>query len=203
MMKNNYFISTAVSFLTELVENFDREKGTNHNWMSLYSKFNKPDVIEHWAKIFTFDTLIGNTDRHQDNWGIITLLIIRRFSPAFDNGTALGYEIKEERLKSYISNGNKLAKYLSNGRHHMKWSLGEGDLDNFFTFMEKFVMQNPDIKYIISECLDFCREEIEEAILPLCDLIDDGRYKLTHTRVEFTINLIMERKRLLEKTLEL
>ena len=81
--------------------------------------------------------------------------------------------------------------------------MSTGFSDNFFTFMKKFVMQNPKTICIISKCLDFCREEIEEAILPLCDLIDNGRYILTHTRVEFTINLIMARKRLLEKTLDL
>jgi hypothetical protein len=27
--------------------------------------------LELWVKMFTFDALIGNTDRHQNNWGII------------------------------------------------------------------------------------------------------------------------------------
>ena len=85
----------------------------------------------------------------------------------------------------------------------MKWSLDHDVFDNFFTFMEKFVMKNPNINYIIGKCLDFCREEIEEAIIPLCDLIENGRNRLTRTRAEFTVNLIMSRKRLLEKTLGL
>jgi len=122
--------------MTIFVENFDREKGTNHNWMSLYRKLDKYEEFEHWAKVFTFDTLIGNTDRHQDNWGVIEKSNEPDFSPAFDNGTALGYEIKEVRLNSLIINEQKLEKYLQKGTHHMKWSLDEDYRDNFFDFMK-------------------------------------------------------------------
>jgi hypothetical protein len=54
-----------------------------------------------WAKALTFDALIGNTDRHQDNWGIIITrqteapnkIKKMRISPVFDNGTSMGHEI--------------------------------------------------------------------------------------------------------------
>jgi hypothetical protein len=53
-----------------------------------------PAAAEWWGKTILFDALIGNTDRHPDNWGF---LIYREggglrwaLAPAFDNGTSLG-----------------------------------------------------------------------------------------------------------------
>jgi hypothetical protein len=48
-----------------------------------------------------FDTLIGNTDRHPDNWGLLVGLGAApqyAMAPAFDNGTSLAYKIPEDRL---------------------------------------------------------------------------------------------------------
>ena len=67
-----------------------------------------PSPILYWARIFAFDALVGNTDRHQENWGLLwsnTGGIPRvRFSPAFDNGTSLGHEITEAALPNFEDN---------------------------------------------------------------------------------------------------
>lgn len=90
-------------FMTESIENYDRKRGKQHNWKTIYSR--RADIdnrLAHWAGVFTLDSLIGNTDRHQDNWGCILKGAKKDpakgqsvYAPAFDNGTALGYEIRE------------------------------------------------------------------------------------------------------------
>jgi hypothetical protein len=40
-----------------------------------------------------FDALIGNTDRHHENWGLINN---ERLSPLYDNGISLGWRIEEK-----------------------------------------------------------------------------------------------------------
>ncbi len=193
--------------MTQLIDDYDRDKGTKHNWMSLIKGhdilFDKiEDFMDHWARIFTFDTLIDNTDRHHDNWGIIDSGDVISFSPAFDNGTALGYEIQEKKLNGYLLDNNKLEKYIKKGHHHMKWTLEKDISDNYFSFMKKFVDQNEDMISIISRCLSFYREELEKVFYPLCDLVSDN-YRLSYERVAFIIELIMARKKFLEETLEL
>jgi hypothetical protein len=62
-----------------------------------------PDAVSWWARTLAFDAFIGNTDRHPDNWGILTFRLPNRevryeLAPAFDNGTSLGYELRDSAL---------------------------------------------------------------------------------------------------------
>jgi hypothetical protein len=201
-------------FMAQSIKDYDRERGSQHNLMTIAGwKKSLPRFQEHWAGVFTLDCLTGNTDRHQDNWGLIikgarehrggtpTLC----FSPAFDNGTALGYEIIEKNIDKY----NDIAVqegYLTNpkrARHHMKWSLDEQETLNFFDFMQKFVLEFPETKPIISEHLNFSRAQVEEVIRPLVPAVSDTTYCLSRKRLHFITELIFRRKELLKKALNI
>ena len=130
------------------------------------------------------DCLTGNTDRHQDNWGLIVKGVRElpkekwplHFSPAFDNGTALGYEVVEKNIEKCL-NEERLEKYLTNprhARHHMKWSLDENEPLNFYEFMQKFVLEFPDTMSIIVKHLDFGRSQVEEIMSPLVTAVSDS-----------------------------
>jgi len=202
-------------FMVQLVENYDRERGSQHNFLAIKDiPGNLPKFKEHWAGVFTLDCLTGNTDRHQDNWGLVIAEAreqpIRKptpfyFSPAFDNGTALGYEIIEKNIDKY-SDPAVQEGYLTNpkrARHHMKWSLKEQETLNFFDFMQKFVLEFPETKPIISEHLSFSRAQVEEVINPLVPAVADTTYCLSWKRLHFIIELIFRRKELLEKALNI
>lgn len=201
-------------FMVQLVKNYDRERGSQHNFLTIKGILRKlPKFKEHWAGVFTLDCLTGNTDRHQDNWGLIAKGVREQpmrvptlcFSPAFDNGTALGYEILEKNIDKYsdfaVQDG-----YLTNpkrARHHMKWSLDEQETLNFFDFMQKFVLEFPETKPIISEHLNFSRAQVEEVISPLVPAVSDTTYCLSQKRLHFIIELVFRRKELLEKALNI
>src|SRR3990172_6574438 len=98
-------------YMVRLIPNYDRVKGAQHNFRAVSSLAQalaasgrlSEDWIGYWCKVFIFDALIGNTDRHQDNWGILWKGIgfkkaCTSFSPAFDNGTAMGGEIIERNF---------------------------------------------------------------------------------------------------------
>ncbi len=112
-------------YIERIVPNFDRKKGTGHNLQAImrFSQVYETSGIlegsvEHWAKVLTFDAIIGNTDRHQDNWGVLYKndedgVLRAEFSPAFDNGTALGHEIVDHKLYSEsLSKRKILAKFI-------------------------------------------------------------------------------------------
>jgi len=203
-----------------LIEGYDRQRGAQHNFSDIARALSKlPQFIDHWSGVFTLDCLTGNRDRHQDNWGLIlkdAKIKMKRlkgksffpsttlFSPAFDNGTALGYEMKEEGIDTY--NDAKLERYLTNpkhARHHMKFSLDEKDHLNFYDFILKFVRKFPDARSIISNHLNFSRSKVEEVMNPLIEAVSDSTYCLSRKRLDFMLELIFRRKELLEKTLGL
>lgn len=53
-------------------------------------------------KIAVFDFLIGNTDRHQNNWAVIRYSDNFRMCPMYDNGSSLCCYLQEDNIDSYL-----------------------------------------------------------------------------------------------------
>jgi hypothetical protein len=73
--------------------------------------------------------LIGNTDRHSENWGFLIQQQQQdatryALAPAFDNGTSLGFVIRDEDLGRVIR-PDRFAEYIRRGRHHYGWIAGD------------------------------------------------------------------------------
>ena len=81
-----------------------------------------------WAKTLVFDAVIGNSDRHTENWGFLidARSSASRYSlaPAFDNGTSLGHIIREEDLANYMEPA-RLRRLVEKGSHHFGWVGGD------------------------------------------------------------------------------
>ena len=204
---------TGEQIMVGLIKDFDTEKGRKHNLKTIRDFFkDRKETLNDWASVLTFDILIGNTDRHQENWG----LVLKNAklnpkgggkvypSPAFDNGTALGHEILEKNIDKYVDT-NRLERYLvdKRARHHMKWSLDEEGQLNFYEFMKKYTVEFPETKRIITRHLSFDYQQVEEVLAPLVGAVSDPKYKLTRKRLDFVLKMIFDRKRILEDTLQL
>jgi len=198
-----------------LIENFDYQTGEQHNLQTNLKIIGaKPNHVKqfqkkllgYWARILAFDTILGNTDRHQENWGLVfqpkenpgQFDII--FSPAFDNGSALDYGVPERRFEEFPSS-DYAQKYLHNGKHHMKWSLEDQKNLNFFEFMKRFVSEYPSTKQMVEELLQFQREDLEKRLNPLLDIEVLEKFRLTPSRLRFTIDMIFRRVNLLKEAL--
>lgn len=60
-----------------------------------------------FLKIMIFDALLGETDRHAENWGVITDINGYRISPLYDNGDNLLRDFKNSNLAEKYYNGTK------------------------------------------------------------------------------------------------
>jgi len=90
-------------------------------------------IRENFVRIFVFDALIANTYRHHENWGLVidvSKLVLGEISPvftlspAFDNGTSLGYNFLEEKLPDYLKAPNWFKQYASRCTHHLRREAG-------------------------------------------------------------------------------
>ena len=207
--------------ISPYIPNFDHRTGRQHNFQTIvaiiekYEDLDTEQRVRELASILTFDTVTGNTDRHQNNWGVVYPPPFRigssemRFSPAFDNGTSMGHELLEERFYKFQDPGYR-SRYLTRitgsnrprgALHHMKWSLEDQTPMNFYAFMCKMAHEYPYTKQVMLGHLQFDQAEVKTAFDGLAGLVDDSNCRLTERRLEFTIGLIMDRRRLLLEAL--
>lgn len=177
---------------------YDREKGRDHNFETIsliMQDIVVSDWLEDWTKIILFDTLIGNTDRHQENWEILNyangFVDGKSLSPAFDNGTALGFEILDDKIANKM---NSIDSFISKGTHHMKWKLEDEKQVKHLDLLLKLVDSFPEAKEQFSSLLTKDVEPAYEKIRSFTKFeIKNPVYRLSEERAEFMIALIKAR----------
>ncbi len=84
-----------------------------------------PTTKRLFAGYLLLDAVVGNTDRHHENWGI-SLGAGRgvRLAPSFDHGSSLGRELRDERRRSRLAEA-QVGAYVRRGRGGVYWSENE------------------------------------------------------------------------------
>lgn len=62
-----------------------------------------PMAFDWFAGYLLLDALVGNTDRHQDNWATIRSPNGRRLAPSFDHASCLGFLLSDEERSDRLS----------------------------------------------------------------------------------------------------
>lgn len=232
---------TGSLLIAPMIPGFDFKKGKQHNFQTNLQCFRRlrwfhdlkeVDLVRAWAPILAFDTVIGNTDRHQDNWGIVlspvgsggarpegfddgrntpegdggilqSIPVVVHLSPAFDNGTAMSYELPEERFTTF-DDEQRVFRYLTYKRahHHMTWSLDDTRPCPFHEFVGRLVETYPYVREDVTKCLTHLTIEAMRAVLSGLPRIGaEGDGALTETRLAFTIKMMDARAKLLRERL--
>lgn len=201
---HTFFIENG-DYFSDFIQDYDRKTGEQHNFKTFVNfaeilckkKYFKLDWIVDFAKIMLFDSLIGNTDRHQDNWGILwhggfspvrkkPRLVEATLSPAYDNGTAMGHEIIEKNFSKF-DNITFLERYVQRGTHHIKWDLSDSHRQNHSNFILLLLDTYPNLNEKISGALSFDFNELEEQIMELTRFATP--VPLSEERAKFIIKL--------------
>lgn len=201
-------VSQGGDHMQDMIENYDRDKGKQHNLHSLivFSKllsthlFLEHDWKVYWGLCLCFDALIGNTDRHQDNWEIIWGEKSSRFSPYFDNGTSLGHEIFPNKFNRMVQDETMLSAYINRGCHHMKWSLNDEKRLPLIGGVVRYCSKYPEVIPVLLDKLNWNIEHLSKILINLT--VFNIKSPLTVERAEFIYKLTANRKQLLIKELE-
>ena len=77
-----------------------------------------------FAEYATLDALIGNTDRHHENWGIVRKIeadeSFRWLAPSFDHASSLGRELLDSARDRHLRDG--VERYVERGRGGIYWN---------------------------------------------------------------------------------
>ncbi|WXL27736.1 hypothetical protein WG219_09915 [Ectopseudomonas mendocina] len=214
--KESFF--SAGNFLYKIIPDFDREKGTQHNIVDADSFNNRVlgrnQIYEFWSMML-FDALIGNTDRHQDNWGHILRAVevsksvarrrgekfdIKwRFAPWFDNGTSLAHELLASKFTKWDQPA--LDRYIYRGRHHLRHNRKSSDRIGHlsgFDLLEKL----PEVKSLLLKKLKkFDFSALEAALDQMVAIQTLEGANLTPERAGFILKLTKRRAVLLMEKL--
>lgn len=101
-----------------------------------------------FAEHLVLDALIGNTDRHHENWGILRRRVGDRWkgflAPSFDHASSLGRELadpaRDRRLKE-----NRVGDYLQRGRGAIYWSEAERHGPSPLELVRRACRTRPDL----------------------------------------------------------
>lgn len=202
----------AGDFLTKIQPEFDRKTGKHHNLRdctillrALTNEIElKQDWRQWWANAIFFDALIGNTDRHQDNWGILFVTdhkakkLTARLSPLFDNGTSLGHERFPEKFRNW--NKEDYNRYITKGRHHISWSMDKPQVRGHAELLSIALKEWPETKeHIVSMAQKIDKESIVNAIVGLTKI--ECPTPLKQDRFDFVCTLLCLRIERLKKLL--
>ena len=191
-----------------LIPDFDRQRGTQHNLadaMRANDRIVGLDSFLQFAPMLLFDALIGNTDRHQDNWGYIATPFIDAdgavdyrfsFAPWFDNGTSMGHERFLHRVEGWED--GQYRRYVERGRHHMRLQLSSEERLGHLESMRFIAGEAPRLKELLRDRLEqvdlayvrgIC-EALVELDMPVASKLDPQRY-------EFILRLLTLRRELI------
>ena len=109
---------------------FEQSQHSMENiWKSFERVFEDPAgayaAKARFAEFLTLDAIIGNTDRHNENWGIA-----RRYSESrwlgylamsFDHASSLGRELSDEKREQRLTSG-QIGNYSKKGRGGVFWT---------------------------------------------------------------------------------
>ena len=104
------------------------------NYVSNHPNSNK--LWDQFFELLVFDALIGGTDRHYYNWGVLAKADTGEFirlAPAFDNGISLMWKIEEYRpqfmndlfMRDFPRGAESMFKKVNGGKYSLLEVLGE------------------------------------------------------------------------------
>ncbi|WP_150306036.1 hypothetical protein [Pseudomonas saliphila] len=201
------------------IRNFDKEKGAQHNLqtaMQLNKEFIGDNQIFDFWSMMLFDCVIGNTDRHQENWGYLVNLspnsksVARRkkenfsirlqFAPWFDNGTSLGYQLLPHKFNNWTD--HRLDGFITKGTHHIRFALDRLEQIGHVESMRFIAEHNPKVRQLLIKRLkDFEFGQLERVLDRLVELPMPIDARLTRDRADFVLRLTSRRLQLIMENL--
>jgi hypothetical protein len=159
-----------------------------------------PDPVLWWARIILFDALIGNVDRHPDNWGIVFRGDEPAFAPAFDHGSSLAYELEEAKVLDLLRRPDGTPRYIAGGRHHCGWSFKDDVPVGHLELCLELARQSHAARGEMIAMLNFDRHQIDACLNQLLGFTVGE--PLTEQRVRLLSDLIWARRTTLASALE-
>lgn len=177
----------------------------------LTNRFKQECFIRDLIEIIVFDSIIGNEDRHQENWSIIVTnklvdksTIFRKrkpvtetsysFAPIYDSGSSMGRELTDEKVSQMLKDKVQLEAYIKRGQSEIHWE-GEKGKQKHLDLISK--VSGYGYKHMVQEIVGSIRTKYNaDTIASIINNIDGclpeehSLLKIPQTRKDFLIKLV-------------
>lgn len=148
---NEVLAATVLGY--DQAKRFGQSQHTLENiWHALDSLFVSPLAVRRARRAFAgylvLDAIVGNTDRHHENWGLLirrTGLNFRvRIAPSFDHASSLGRELSDEQRKRRLDE-ERVEDYSERARGGIYWSQTEGRAPSPLELVRRSARDDPSL----------------------------------------------------------
>lgn len=155
-----------------------------------------PQLFYQFLKIIVFDALVGEQDRHEENWGIIRKNGEYELSPLYDNGCNLLRDFyKQENAEKYYNGTKDFNAYINRSKSLI--CKENGSKYKHFELIEKLYKDYPNqIKLEIINLEKLTDEKINNIVNKMPNHIITEKHK------EYIIKYIKIRKQILLNIIE-
>ena len=151
--------------------------------------------IEGLMKMLMFDYLIGNSDRHQNNWAILIENDKKKWSPLYDNSSSLCAYVSEEKIESYFGKDKNRWRSLIDTKSKSLFRCTEND-EKCSTHLEilKYLKKNyyMETKKIAEKIVTVVTEE------KVCDILNSYSEELSNNKRKLILKYLLEKKQMLK-----
>lgn len=145
-----------------------------------------------FIKIMIFDALIGEQDRHEENWGITILETGYKVSPLYDNGCSLLREFKNNNFAEQFYSGKKdFEAYINRSRTILYKEDNKTKYKHFELIKYLNEHYHDEVQEEIKQLNKLTDEKIENIISKIPDEL------LTKIHREYIINYLKKRRNIL------
>lgn len=150
------------------------------------------DLFEGFIKLMVFDALVGEQDRHEENWGIKRIGNQYKFSPFYDNGcNLLKYFKNETYAKDYYSGKKNFNAYINKS----KTMIYKEDNKKKYKHFELIEYLNENYHGIVQTEIITLNKLTDDTIEGIVERIPDDL--LTRMHKNYIINYLKKRRDIL------
>ena len=182
---------------------YDPDRQKYYSVEHIFEVIDEEIIRNYWIKMMFFDFLIGNSDRHQNNWAYLLPIedkgkrIIRvRPCPLYDNGSSLCCYINDLQVMEYLGKDMRRMKALVDSKSRSAIRIDPSTKKNPpHSDVVRYLFNNfPESEKIASQIIMKLQPAIIDSLINSysSNLLSDNRKKLLKIFLHGKIDLLIE-----------